>query len=212
MGAALLLTSLFVSWYSVSAAESTPYDGSTYSLNATSNYFPLNHYSESFACNHPDFRISNFSGSYSQSGWDSIGGLYDTVVALVVGGAALGLVAAAVGVMAGRKTRWSVALVAVAVLLSALAPTVLYLSQPSVLQSQGSPYNGPSPKTSFFGSCQGGGCNTSLATGETLSASWGPSIGWYLAMVAVVPFVLSLVLLRRTSRGPAYSGLNDGMI
>jgi hypothetical protein len=199
-GIALLVVSLLVGWYAVSATASSEVSGTSFTVSATETYYPLNQISEAFTCQGysgcPQIETTSWT-SYSQGTFDSIGTLYDMVSVFVISAIILGLVAAFLFFTGGRqRSRWAQALVLVAIALAMLAPTILFAAQPAVLNSQGTSSGGSSPRTSFFGSCSGSGCATSLPYSGALSASWGPSVGWYLCLVAFALLIVGLYVYR----------------
>jgi hypothetical protein len=195
----LLLVSLFVGWYSVSATAIDNPSGTSYTVSASATLYPLNYVAESFSCTGSSscFASSTYNGSYAQGGFSSVGALYGVVAGLIVGGAALGCAAVALAFAGGyRKSVWAGRLAVLALIVIVIAPTLLLVAQPAVLNAQGTPPGGASPRSSFAGSCTGSGCGTDIAPGATSSASWGPSIGWYLGWVAVIPLLLGWFELR----------------
>jgi hypothetical protein len=214
VGVALLLVSLFVGWYVVTASGSGSSDGSSFTVGGTATYYPLN-YVETLTCSGSSECFSNTTttGSWSQGGTGNLAALYDTVSAFVIGGIILGLVAAGLAFASGARRSGLVrTIAAIAILLAVLAPVLLLAAQPTVLNGgSGTPSSGSSPRTSFFGSCSGTGCGESLQSGTTLSASWGPSIGWYLSLVAIVPLLAGLFLVWGRRKGPAVPSIYEPM-
>lgn len=212
VGMALLLVSLFVGWYVITASGSGSSDGNSYAVGGTATYSPFS-YVETLTCSGSSYCFSNTTstGAWSQGGSGSIGTLYDAVAAFVIGGIILGLAAAGLALAGGGRRSGLVGVLAVIViLLAVLAPLVLLAAQPTVLNgSSGNQSSGSSPRDSFFGSCSGSGCGQALASGTTLSASWGPSLGWYLSLGAVVPLLAGLFLVRGQRRGTAESSIYD---
>ena len=185
-----------------------------YTVNGSSTYYPLNYYSGTITCSGISscFPNETNSGPYTQGTFNSIGTLYDTVAILVIGGAIVGFTAATLALSSrGRGSRWATGLALVAILLVAVAPTILFVGQPAVVSSQAPKGSGVGPQSSFFGSCSGTGCNYPLPQGTTFSASWGPSTGWYLALGALVPLIAGLLLSRKKgSRQTETSVYNSG--
>ncbi len=199
VGIVVLLVSLFVGWYTVSSTATDEVSGSTFTASATANLYPFNYLSESFNCQGSSYCFSNstYTGSYAQGSFASLGTLYDVVTGLILGGIALGCAAVALAFAGGyRKKVWAGRLAVLAVVVVILAPTLPALTQPSILSSQGTSSGGASPQTSFAGSCAQSACGNDLSPGATTSASWGPSLGWYLGLVAIVPLLLGWLELR----------------
>lgn len=203
VGIVILLVSLFVGWYTISSTATDTVSGSTFTGSATATLYPLNYLTESFSCQGSSYCFTNstYAGSYSQGSFASLGTLYDVVAALIIGGIALSCAAIALAFAGGHsKKLWAGRLALLAVVVVVLAPTVLALAQPSVLSSQSTSSGGPSPQNSFAGSCAQSGCGNDLSPGQTTSASWGPSIGWYLGFVAIVPLLLGGLEVRSKRR------------
>lgn len=199
VGIVVLLVSLFVGWYTVSSTATDQVSGSDFTASATATLYPLNYLSETFNCQGSSYCFANstYTGAYAQGSFASLGTLYDVVTGLILGGIALGCAAVALAFAGGyRKKVWAARLAVLAVVVVILAPALPALTQPSVLSSQGTSSGGASPQSSFAGSCAQSGCGNDLSPGETTSASWGPSIGWYLGLVAIVPLLLGWLELR----------------
>ena len=195
-GVALLVISLVVGWYSVSATASSEESGHAFTVGATETYYPLNQFSETFTCQGssdcPQIATTTWT-PYAQGSLDSLGTLYDLVTGFIVASILLGLGATLLFFLHAReRSRWGQLLVVVAALLALLAPVVLFAAQPAVLSSQGSSSGGSSPSSSFFGSCTGSACGTSLPFHAAISGSWGPSTGWYLSLAAIVLLLAGL--------------------
>jgi len=199
VGVALLLVSLFVGWYGISASAADTVSGSSFTISGTATYYPLNQLTETITCQGSSYCYlvnSTYSGPYAQGSFNSLGTLYNLVADLVIGGVIIGLAAASLAFTSGRKrSGWAGGLAIIAIILVVLAPTLLFAAQPAVLNSQGSSSGGSSPRSSFFGSCAGSGCGSSFEPGETISASWGPSIGWYLGLAAIAPLLAGLFVV-----------------
>jgi double zinc ribbon protein len=222
-GVGLLVLTLLVGWYGVTDTVSDTILGTSFSLTGSETFYPLNQVTVSVTCAGTVYcpQSSSVTGPYSQSGLNSLGTLYTAVAIIVILGVILGIVGAGLA-FAGRRHQSGVvgALIVTVLLLTVLAPTVLVLEQPNVLASEsngsGNSSAGPSPRSSFFGSCTGTGCGGSILTGSTESASWGPSIGWYLCFVAIIPIFSGLLLARsgsltaRRNRPPGPGDLQTG--
>jgi len=212
VGVVLLIAALFMGWYvySITAADSV--SGVSVRETGTITLYPLNKITQDLVCQGwsgcAPYNISS-SSSYTQGGDNGVGALYDLVAGLVIGGIVVGLTAAALAFGGSRRhPNLAGSLALLAVILVALAPLLLLAVQPAVLHSQGTPYTGPgsvsggpSPETSFFGSCSGTGCGLSLPNGATDNGSWGPSTGWYLGLAAIAPLLVGFFLIRGRGQG-----------
>jgi hypothetical protein len=214
VGIVLLLVSLLVGWYAITATGSGSSDGSSYAVDGTSTYTPFT-YVETLTCAGSSYCFSNTTttGAWAQGGNGNVGTLYDAVSAFVIGGVILGLAAAGLALASGgRRSGLAGVLAVIAILLAVLAPVVLLAAQPSVLNGgSGNQPGGSSPRSSFFGSCSGTGCGASLPSGSTLSASWGPALGWYLCLAAVAPLLVGFLLIRSRGKRPLVASVYEPM-
>jgi hypothetical protein len=174
VGTLMLLVGLFLAWYSITESGSTISDTISFS---------------------PDGQVSvngggiSASASYATAHLNTTGGLYTIVEGLLV----VGVLVAGIGGALAVATVWRPGLRTAAVVLGAVAlvfaiagPIVLLVDQPAALNSDFTSQNGygafgggsasgvSSPTNSFIGSAS--------ANGNSLA--WGPTIGWYLAIVA----------------------------
>jgi hypothetical protein len=199
----LLVVSLFVAWYSVSANGEEVSGGTPLAITGSLTFYPLNEFSIKWTCQGSSSCFPNSSGTeaYPQGTFDSIGTLYDFVAGLVIFGIVLGTAGVLLSILGGRRrSGWPGVLTFVAILVLVAAPVLLAVAQPSVLSSSGGSSGGSSPDSSFFGSCSGSACGSSLTPGETINGSWGPGVGWYLCLVGAV-LLLAGLLLGRGQRG-----------
>jgi hypothetical protein len=190
LGAILLIASLFVIYYSDTVSAS----GGGYSFSGEQAYF-LN-----------DKMESSFSGStntqtYSAAGENNTGNLYNVVTYLTYGGIVLGLIGAVLAFM-GRSGTARLVLV-LALILAIVGPLILLAEQPAAVSadyknSTGSSPSGSGPWSSFYGSCSNSACGSAAGVANTSgvsnSQSWGPGLGWYLAIVAFVFFLIGMVM------------------
>lgn len=211
VGVAILIVSVLVGWYEISSTGSATESSGTVTVDGTAVFYPLNAYSVTITCSGSSQCFSNqtVTGPYTQGAFTSLGTLYDIVAGLVLASIVIGFVGALlVFLERGARYRWATALLVLAVLLALVAPVLLFAAQPTVLSSQSSPSSGPSPRTSFFGSCSGNACGEALPVGETATASWGPSFGWYFSLLSAVPLLVGLINLRsRSGRPPGFPRL-----
>jgi hypothetical protein len=218
VGAALLLSTIVMGWYTTSVGNG--------SVRAGETLYPTT------------VRIWGTQGGetyagpvlYPNAGLTHTGTVYLAITALLVAGGMVGLSAAyLLRHGAGRPHRRIVpGLLVVAVLLAVAAPTVLVVAQPSALCSDfvavGTPLltspsdntsgatlpcgwdittpldpgpgfghvsgSTPGPQSTFWGSENG--------TGEP--HSWGPDVGWYVAWVAAAVLLAGALLHLRVGR------------
>lgn len=208
---ALCLLSLFLAWYGIAATATASANGTTATVNANETFYPLNHYSVTLTCKGTSYCFSNTtnSGSYSQNSSDHLGQLYDAVAGIMIGGIAVGVAGGILAIITRGKSRWAATFALVALILVALGPILLLVAQPAVLNSEGGSSSGSSPRNSFFGSCSGSGCSSSVAPGETVSGSWGPSWGWYLSLASLAPLAAGFALYRGGRQRVRVSSIYD---
>jgi Double zinc ribbon len=210
-GIAILLLSLFLGWYAISATAVDNVSGSNSTYTASATLYPLDYLTESYTCQGSSScpaTGTSYAGSYSYGGFSGVGSLYGAVAGLVVAGVGLAAGAIALAFTGGyRRSIWAGRLAILAIILIVLAPTILFAVQPSVLNAQGGSSGGASPQSSFAGSCSGSGCGNDIAPGTTTSASWGPSIGWFLGLVALIPLLLGWLEIRTHRKRSVSVGL-----
>jgi hypothetical protein len=204
VAAVLLLVSVFLGWYVTTFSGSN--DGVSVSESAT--FVPGQTVTYSFSCSGSFACPASNQTTYSNLGLNQTGKLYLTTEILLILGFIVGIIGAIVLFVAraGLRARRSIgmALVVLGLIVAIATPTMLLALQPNALHTD-SFTNGAnstsSPATSFFGSCSGSACGLS---GNTFNASetWGPGIGWYLAIVAFVLFVVALASASRIPKVP----------
>ncbi len=218
-GAILVIVSVFLGWYAVSATASETIDGAHFQITATATFYPVNEVRYTDLCEGwsgcSSYNTSS-TDSYSAEGLGNVGDLYDAVVALLVGSILAGVAAGILALASGRRRSNGARLFALlAVGLLAVAPVLLSADQPAAIASEGSSgmggnmTSGPSPRTSFFGSCSDADCPGSVVSGANVSETWGPSIGWYLSLGALVPLILGLWLVRPDGSGARGQSVYD---
>ena len=211
VGVVILIVTLFLGWYAITATATSSSGGGSTNATGTETFYPVNQVTISFSCSGQNCSGTlSATNSYSQAGLHEVGDLYTIVVVFVSAGIALVLAAAVFALTsAGHRSGWALLLAVIGIVLIAAAPTMLLGAQPSLLKSDegGSGGSGnvtasSSPASSFFGSCSGSGCGGALANGQSASASWGPSAGWYLCLVALAPLMTGFFLVRSQKRAP----------
>lgn len=206
VGVALLIVSVLVGWYQINATGSATESGTTLTVGGTAVFYPLNAYSVTLTCTGSSQCFSNetATGPYTQGAFTSLGTLYDIVAGLVLASIVLGALGAVLIFLdRSGRSRWATGLVVLAILMALVAPVLLFAAQPPTLSSESASSKGPGPTSSFFGSCTGSGCGEPLPVGSTENASWGPSFGWYFALLSAAPLLVGLVLLRSPAGRPS---------
>jgi len=217
VGAVLLLSTLSLSWYTTSLGSGSNVERETFS--PTSLLLWGSQSGSAYST----------PTAYSAIGLQGVAALYQTVAWLILTAALLSAIAAFLLVSKlGRTRRWLVpAILVLAVVFALAAPVYAELAQPGVICSgppvgaptavavsnnnsgsgptcgwailqpgpPGSGYifnsaNTPGPQTSFVGA--------NNASGQPLV--WGPSIGWYMALVAPALIGGGALLYFRASR------------
>jgi hypothetical protein len=186
VGAILLVATFALSWYTISASL----NGSSFAIDF-----------------HPNQVVASGGGisvtaSYAGSplNLNNTGNLYTAVEGLIVGGLIVGLLGGILGLLTPSRPnlrKGAVVLGVLALIFAIAGPLMLAAAQPGALASDAQP-----------GSGGGGGIvptNSSIGPGATFSGSasanggsisWGPAIGFYLAIVAgVISLIGSLMLL-----------------
>lgn len=198
----VLIVTLFMSWYVVSASGS--YLGTSYSAVET---FDLGQtISATSSCSGsfcPSSTPSNTS-TYSAAGLNDTGRLYALMQIVVIIGAIFGVMGGGVLFATGNNKVRLLAtyLILVAVILAIFAPVGLAVLQPIALSNDYSHGNATQsgPATSYFGSCSGTACSNGGGQFYEVG-NWGPGLGWYLAIFAFGLFLTSVVIAFPRSGG-----------
>lgn len=217
IGAILLIVALLTSWYTTSLQSSGPGGSATEQL----DFKPGSSYSVSFSCSGaasslcPGSTTCSYSGSSSNycnpQGINRTGQLYAVTEYLVIGGLVLGLLAGIFAMMSGGKPgmrKGAIALGVIALLFALVVPITLLAAQPGALKSDFTPSGGSAPTgngpySSFFGSCSGNNCGFTGPASGNVSDTWGPSVGWYLSIVAFIVFLLGTMMVMRSGKESA---------
>jgi hypothetical protein len=196
----LLTVSLVSGWYSVDYTRASGEVATTWN--------------ETFYPGHPVGTERSCGGPYRPGGCPYGSGfpgprtaeLYGVVLLLLVGALAAAIAATVLQVRnperSRRRTRGGVAIGAVgSVLALATALALFYLEPWAFGQDTGEGPPWASPSSSFIGSCSSYANCTSSVGGAY--GTWGPAIGWYLAVIAGVLLAGSALLAayRARSRG-----------
>jgi hypothetical protein len=207
VGAVVLVIALFVGWYVISASGLV--DGT--SEIATGTFYLGQTITGSSSCSGSFCPSSTPSGTstYYQAGLNDTGRIYALMQILVLVALVLGIIGGALLFMAGNGRPQSAAtyLILVALFLAVFAPVGLLVLQPKALTDDNYGHgntSGPAPESSFFGSCSGTACGSG---GGSISevGTWGPGIGWYLALAAFGLFLVALVVGSTSPGRPAPS-------
>ncbi len=216
LGTALVVGSMLASWWGFTIQEPNNEASITYNFFLGSDY--------SVACTAGTECSSVASGilSYSGHGLGSIGTLYQAAQIVEIVGLAFAILAClvalagALGYWKGRRPLILGTVFGVVALLLVLAPVAALVAlQPSAFGQSGGGIAAsapPSPATSFWGACSGGGaadgaCTTGPGDGS-ITAAWGAGAGWYLALMGgiLLAFGTWLHSTMRLVRGRPVSG------
>lgn len=206
IGAIILLASVAVGWYAWSFSASGSGSGISYSSTLTETLYPGDKVvtASSSTCTGSSY-CSSISSSQSNSTTyqklmlNNTGNLYGAAEGLVIAGGIAGLLGAILLMVSGSKPSFRkifLALGVIALILAIAAPMALLAAQPGAIHSDatshGGTISGSGPWSSFFGSCSGTACGNN--TPQNSSATWGPSVGWYLSIVGFVLFLVALLM------------------
>jgi hypothetical protein len=192
VGAVLLIAALFTPWYS--------YEISGHSASETANFYlgvPSTSGTIQYSCSGISF--CQTQTSYSQKDLNNSGMIAEAAFFLLIGGLVLGIIAGLVGMAyrgSSRRTTFAIALALVALILAVSAPGLFAAALPGAISSDhnlGSP-GGNGPWNSFYGS------SSTTFLGVSATTTWGPALGWYLSIVAVVFLLVGAILLFRARR------------
>ncbi|MEF8874716.1 MAG: hypothetical protein V5A88_08640 [Candidatus Thermoplasmatota archaeon] len=124
-----------------------------------------------------------------------------TVVAVI--GSVIGLMGALLVGLGKLDKKIGAFLAIIGVIFAFVAPLYMMVDLPNAFDEEaGSVYGDEGPHESFFGS------STEEEMGTEIETSWGPSVAWYLALVAGVLNIIVLVLVFLSS--PASASQPEG--
>ncbi len=185
----LTIAALFLPWYS----EEFSAAGFSETQNAYLG-FPTTNGTIQYTCssNVPNCHPSS---SYSAQNATHVGSLAEAGYLLIIVDAVLGLVAVGLAFASRnnpRRAGAAIALGVVAMLIVIAAAGYFAVALPGAIASDTPNHSGSGPWSSFIGS------NTTSG----LSLTWGPTIGWYLAIGAFVLFLVGAIILARSRKDP----------
>lgn len=198
LGAILLLVSAALAWYQISSGA----NGTT----VTGNLNPGSSYSTSCSGNNCGL-IPTGSQSYSDAKQSHEQSLYGTLYYLILAGGVLALIGAILAFLTPRLPKGMqvlpLLLILVGLVLGIAAVGYVAGGQASAYSNDwtangnSAPPSGTSwPGGSFIGSSSSGGT----------TENWGPGVGFYLGVVAVVMFLLSVVFMVLAWRAMKHDG------
>jgi len=203
LGAAILLVAAFSGWWSLTTNTSGgPVRSETFS--------PGGNYAVS--CSGSGCGTTTGTFAYASEGLGAVGELYGAAQVLLLIAGALAVLTALLGFLGAFRYGFPrrrfllccfALLVAFGLALAALVAVSAFQTAALAQDGGGIPSAAPSPVTSFWGSCSAnaGGSNgmcQSPLSGAAVTDSWGPTIGWALALVGLLFLLVGLWALFRT--------------
>ena len=210
LGAIVLLVSMFVGWYQVSFDGSATILGTGFSVTSAINFYPGSNAQATLGCSGSSLcpPVTSETRSYADSGFNNTGHLYEAIQGLILGGFLLGLIGGILAfvVGAGRTNLYTIALflALVALVLAVAGPAMIAIAGPGAIKSDAPSFysnNSSGPWNSFWGSCTGSSCGLfgvggiPGGSGVSFTENWGPSAGWYLALIGFVLMLIGFVVL-----------------
>jgi hypothetical protein len=197
VAAILMLVALFTPWY----MEQVSFHGATETLNAYPG-MPSTNGTIQYTCSGlPSGVQCPSQTSYTAEKFNNTGTIAEAGFYLIIVSFVLGFIGAVLGFASGKNARRAgpartLAIVALVVAIAAVGMFAVAL--PTAIGQDSPGHTGTGPWSSFFGSSNATGMGF---PGGTLT--WGPGIGWYLAIVAFVLFLVGMFVLRRAMKEPA---------
>ncbi len=196
VGAILLVAALFMPWYTESFSAS----GITVSENAYPG-FPSTNGTIQYTCSGlPSGASCEPQTSYSDAKLNNSGTIAEVGFFLIIVGVIFGIIGAIIGLTSRsnpRRARSAATMAIVAMIVAIAAVGMFAAALPTAIGQDTPGHSGSGPWSSFFGSTS---ASRFGITGGTLS--WGPSIGWYLAIAAFVVLLVGMVVLMRARKDP----------
>jgi hypothetical protein len=201
VGAVLLIAAVFMPWY----AEQASYNVSGQSITVTRNAYlgmPSSNGTLQYACTGLPSGVScGTQTSYNSADSNNTGNIAEAVYFMGIAGFVLGFIGAILGLMSRGNSRRiipAVALAIVGMILAIAAVGVFAVALPGAISSDTPGHTGSGPWSSFFGSTNGSTFGIPISG----SVTWGPAVGWYLAIGAFVLLLIGVVFLLRYRRDP----------
>jgi hypothetical protein len=196
LGAILILVSLGLGWYQLQFSG----NGNT----ITANYLPGS--SASISCSGSECGfVPTGSHSYSSENMTNEGNLYMALLYMIIGAGVLGLLGAILTFLTPRLKggmKWlPLIFVLLGLLISVGAVAYVAVGQPGAYKSDATSGGQAAPS----GSWPGGSFSGSASQGVGGTETWGPGVGFYLGVVAVVLFLISMILMFM-----AWKGMKEG--
>jgi hypothetical protein len=193
IGAVLLIAAAFVPWYTQQIKASV----ATYNITINQNAYPgipSSNGTIQYTCSGLPSGFNCFSQtSYKNLNLNNTGNIAEAGYFMMIVGFILGLVGAIAGFMSRsnpRRAGMAIALAIVAMILAVAAVGLFAALLPGAIGNDTPGHSGTGPWSSFWGSGNG-----TLYGFSGASWTWGPGIGWYLALVGFVILLIGVIIL-----------------
>ncbi|HKN06061.1 MAG TPA: hypothetical protein VJ021_00450 [Thermoplasmata archaeon] len=187
VGAILLIAALFTPWYTVQVSSS--------GVSETQNAYPglpSTNGTIQYTCSGLPSGISCPSQtSYNTARENNTGTIAETGFFLIIVGFILGLVGALLGFTSRNKAgraRPAMTLALVAAIVAIATVGMFAVALPTAIGQDNPGHTGTGPWSSFYGSSS--------------PLTWGPGIGWYLAIGAFVVLLVGMIILALARKEP----------
>lgn len=201
VGAILLISAVFIPWYTLQVKTTTPVGSSTENQNSYPG-LPSQTGTIQYTCSGGGSCPS--STSYSSAHENNTGAIAETGFFLLIVGFVIGLIGAILGVVwrgNARRVMPVFAFAIIAMILALITPVLFMATLPGAISKDipaATKSVSSGPWSSFFGST-----SYSPVSGYTINLTWGPAIGWYLAFAAFVILLIGVIFLFLNRREPA---------
>jgi len=196
VGAILLIAALFMPWYAVQVS----YSG----ISVTQNSYPglpSSNGTIQYTCSGlPSGASCPSQTSYNTARENNTATIAETGYFLIIVGFVLGLIGAILGFTSrnnAHRARPAMTLAIVAMIVAIATVGMFAVALPTAIGQDSPNHSGNGPWSSFFGSGNVAGLGPSGS-----SATWGPGIGWYLAIGAFVVFLVGMIILALARKEP----------
>ncbi len=201
VGAVLLIAAVFMPWYTEQASATVSGQSITITRNAYVG-LPSSNGTLQYTCSGLPSEVSCLSQtSYNSVDSNNTGNIAEAVYFMAIAGFILGLIGGIIGLMSrgnARRATPAFALAIIAMILAIAAVGVFAVALPGAISSDTPGHTGSGPWSSFYGSSNG----TSFGIPVSGTVTWGPAIGWYLALVGFVAMLVGIILILRYRKGP----------
>jgi hypothetical protein len=196
VGAILLIAALFTPWY----VETFSGSGITLNENAYPG-LPSSNGTIQYTCSGlPSGASCEPQTSYSNLNLNNTGTIAEAGYFLIIVGVVLGLIGAIIGFTSRNNSRRAgpaITLALVAMIVAIASVAMFAVALPSAIGQDTPGHSGTGPWSSFFGST-----SASRFGIESGTLSWGPGIGWYLAIGAFVVLLVGMIILMLARKNP----------